>query len=162
MPTTYNWYAHCQQLADNNPDTLIFAVCNRMGHEVQMLKDAPTGDDIAEHRKYGHQREWDYWGKVYDGTNGATFGGLLMLCSKATWKAAGGFAEGLISVDSQFHKAVRNSGRSVLLGLGLYVYHWYRGGISETPKHLLKGPVWLLDGNETYTTFDKSHKVRHT
>jgi hypothetical protein len=153
MPTTYNWYKHLDELTDKYPQDYIGAVCNRMGHKAQCLAPrCPSGDNIVEHRAYGERVENNHWGKIIDITDYKTPGGILICCSRNTWSEAGGFDDGLIGVDGRFATAVKKTGRRILLARGLYLYHWYRGGDNGTPKHLLKGPTWLLDGNETFTS----------
>lgn len=65
---------------------------------------------------------------------------LLMLMSKATWEKSGGFEEGtgLLGVDTEFYKRVREIGTHILRMNGLYIFHTYRLGKSITDKsHLV-------------------------
>ena len=56
--------------------------------------------------------------------------GFLMLLSKKVWRTIGGFDEniGLLGVDTDFYKRVRQAQIPVLRMDGLYIWHTYRLG----------------------------------
>ena len=57
---------------------------------------------------------------------------------KSVWEKVGGFKEDkMLTVDNDIHRKIRISGEKVGLMKGIYVQHWYRGGIKENRQHLL-------------------------
>jgi GT2 family glycosyltransferase len=64
--------------------------------------------------------------------------GVLIVIKKSIWEKVGGFKEDkMLTIDNDIHRKIRISGGLVGLMKGIYVQHWYRGGIKENRQHLL-------------------------
>jgi GT2 family glycosyltransferase len=57
----------------------------------------------------------------------APLSGHLMLVNKDVWKIVGGFADGCLGVDNDFHRRCLAHGIRVGLMNNFYIYHFYRG-----------------------------------
>jgi GT2 family glycosyltransferase len=128
--TTSRWHAQLEAAIAARPDGSFTAVTNRIYSEWQKDKAAArlpghSADDITVHRIIGQRRLTNK--SLLDVTEqNPGWGGVLMLVSKAAWLDAGGFEDGMMCVDHQFHYALRRAGRHIFCIEGLYVYH-YRG-----------------------------------
>lgn len=87
--------------------------------------DAPKGDDIEEHRKFG-RKLWDDNGlHSTDITQAPPLSGFWILTHKKAWEKVGGFKPGQISVDNDYHIKLVQAGYEVHRMDGMYVYHHY-------------------------------------
>ena len=96
-----------------------------------------TAVDVDFHRRIGTKRLAVR--TLLDITDTAGWGGVLMLVSKRAWHRAGGFVDGMMCVDHNFHFNYRAAGGRLYLIEGLYVYHhrWTSaqpGAWKENPK----------------------------
>ncbi len=133
MLTTRQWYRQLEEAIAFRPDAGAFtAVTNRIAAPWQQVGD-PDNHDIAHHRRFGHQRLAIR--TLLDITDTKGFGGVLMCLSKAAWREAGGFKDGLLCVDHGMHFALRAAGRRTYLIDGLYLYHWRRAFGDELPEN---------------------------
>jgi hypothetical protein len=66
-----------------------------------------------------------------------------MLVRKDLWKEVGGFKSGMLSVDNDFHYKCINKKESVLLMMGVYIYHWYRWPNYGNISHLDSKAVYI-------------------
>lgn len=125
-PTTGKWHAQFTEAIEFLPHAgAIVATTNRIASDWQRVGD-PSSNDIAAHRRFGAERL-----KVrtlLDISNTKGFGGVMFAISKAAWREAGGFADGLGCVDHSIHFRLRDVGRKVYLHEGIYVYHWRHFG----------------------------------
>lgn len=126
MFTTRTWYRQLEEAIAVQPAGSFTAGTNRIRSKWQTV--AVSGDDIGHHRRIGESMAAKR--TLLDVTDTAGWGGVLMLVSKASWRAAGGFPDGLFCVDHLFHFALKAAGRRVWLIEGLYVYHW-RGSSAD-------------------------------
>jgi len=125
MFTTPHWYRQLQEAAAAAPLDLVGVVPNRCAAPWQRAREVDDNNhDVAYARAAGRKRLERR--TLLDVTDTMGIAGVAMLFSKETWAAAGGFADGLLCVDHQFHYAVRALGRRVYLHEGVYVYHWRR------------------------------------
>lgn len=131
MLTTRQWYAQLVEAVTFRPEAGAFvAMTNRIGAFWQQTGDKQC-HDIAAHREYGRQRMAVR--SLLDITDTKGFGGVLFCLSKAAWREAGGFADGLLCVDHSIHFRLRAAGRRIYLMENLYVYHWRRAFGDELP-----------------------------
>jgi len=132
MFTTDDWYKLVQDIiATNQGYGLFSAVTNRIGNPDQKFDKLEPTHDIIYHRKIGAMAMKQFGTNVMDVTDKHCISGVVMLVSKAAWKKAGGFMNGFLGVDNDFHKRIAKAGYKVGVAKGLYVYHWYRQDNSE-------------------------------
>lgn len=134
MFTTRAWYGQLVEAIEFMPGAgIISAVANRIGAHWQRADRVDRNNhDIAYHRKIGHARLLSSR-TLLDVTDTKGIGGVVLCLSKATWRDAGGFVDGILCVDHQMHFAVRRTGRRIYLLESLYVYHWRRAFGDELP-----------------------------
>ena len=108
-------------------------------------------DDIAEHRKIAKKIQEKYKSKVVDLDSilsniytDSLLSGVMILSQKKTevnLKRITGIKKllfnesGMLGVDNEFHKKAKSQGLKIGLMQGVYIYHWYRGGV-KTTNHL--------------------------
>lgn len=135
--TTPRWHRQMLDAIAAEPEGSFTAVSNRMASPWQKIEGAVIPvhhqDDLAWHRKIGAERLKNR--NLLDVTDTAGWGGVVMLISKESWAAAGGFRPGMFCVDHLMHRALRAAGRRIWIIEGLYVYHW-RG--SSRDREMLK------------------------
>jgi len=125
--TFAHWNKFLEQAIRENPEIGLFScVTNRIGTHKQRIGIAQdVNPSMLHHRLIAEQWLKQFGTKVRTDTK--TVSGLMMLFSKDTWEAVGGFAEdGMIAVDTRFSKAVYELGQKVGILEGLYVMHYYR------------------------------------
>lgn len=134
MFTTREWHRQISEAIACQPDALLTGVTNRIASPWQRAQEADANNhDMAYHRKVGQARLARR--TLLDVTDTKGVGGVLLCLSKASWRAAGGFVDGLFCVDHNMHFAMRRAGRRVFLMESLYLYHWRRAhgdGLTET------------------------------
>ena len=127
MFTTEDWYKQVEQIIEKNPEfSLLTASTNRIGNPGQRVAGIDKTHDILYHRKIGLRLQLQCCQEVQDVTSGHCISGVVMIVSKKAWKKAGGFKDGFLGVDNDFHQRVAKSGGKVGVAKGLYVYHYYR------------------------------------
>jgi GT2 family glycosyltransferase len=133
MFTTRVWFPQIVEAILAAPAAGAFtAVTNRIAAPWQQAREADTNcHDIAVHRRIGQARLKQR--TLLDITDTKGFGGVVMVLSKAAWREAGGFVDGLLCVDHQMHFALGRAGRRVYLIESLYCYHWRRAHGDELP-----------------------------
>lgn len=111
---------------------------NRVACPWQILPGVDReSDDIRYHRQIG-QSQWDHAGnRCTDVTAESPLSGVLVVVSHSAWLRFGGFADGMLGVDNEYHARLRDGGGRVARMDGVYVYHWYRGGRHRDKEHLL-------------------------
>lgn len=136
--TTRGWYPQVlRAIAENPRGGLFTAVTNRIGRKTQIPAGAPTGHDMREHFAFGAKLAEQHGASVRDVTRESPISGVVMILSRETWTAMGGFDDGFFGVDNAAHRDVARIGKRVFLMPGLYVYHWYRAdgvGHVNAPK----------------------------
>jgi hypothetical protein len=152
--TTKHWQDQIAEAIAFKPDAGAFtAVANRMGAPWQKVggKEMEECHDMERHYAFGEDRV-----KVrtlLDVTETKGFGGVVIVLSKAAWRRAGGFADGLLCVDHSMFFALRSKGLRSYVIEGLYVYHRRRafaGG--ELPKDTPRAANCLCRGDEKMPT----------
>lgn len=111
---------------------------NRVACPWQILPGVDQmSDDVRRHRRIG-QAQWDIEGpRCTDVTDNSPLSGVLMVVSRESWLRFGGFLDGMLGVDNEYHQRIRDAGGRVARMDGIYVYHWYRGGCHSDKGHLL-------------------------
>lgn len=133
MPTTREWFRQIAEAIAVVPDAgAIVAVTNRIDAQWQRAQEAdPDSHDIGYHTAIGLQRLKRR--TLLDITDTKGFGGVMFAVSKAAWRDAGGFADGLLCVDHSLHFGLQRAGRRVYLHEGLYCYHRRRAFVGPLP-----------------------------
>ena len=135
MFTTSDWYHQLEEIIESKPDAGLFTCnTNRIGNPHQKpFNIHQDNHDIRFHRKVGSDIQRSRRLVLRDVTDGQLISGVMLLLSKKTWKACGGFKAGFLSVDNDIHSKVKSLGKKVYIMDGVYVYHWYRftGGTSH-------------------------------
>jgi GT2 family glycosyltransferase len=136
--TTRYWYDQIARAIASTPNiSVITAVTNRIANARQRARGAPVDHDMRNHRKFGTAQLAKYGHRLVDITNDGPISGVVIVLSKAAWRACGPLPSGLLGVDNHLHASLRSAGRRVFLMPGLYVYHWYRGDGDKS--HLRRG-----------------------
>jgi len=114
-------------------------VTNRVNCPYQIAPgvDIKTNDQ-EYHRNFG-DRIWELYGnQVMDVTKNMELSGVFIAIKKSVWEKVGGFKEDkMLTIDNDIHRKIRLINEKVGLMKGIYVQHWYRGGIKENKQHLL-------------------------
>ena len=115
---------------------LFTSVTNRVGTKYQCVEGTWEIEDMNTHRNIGKMLQLNRRLEIEDITNSAPFSGVLMLVKKSAWTNSSKFKEsGLLGIDNSIHYAIRNIGGRVGLMKGVYVMHYYRGGVGND-RHL--------------------------
>lgn len=124
MFTTLKWNEQIRGAIEAAPLGTFTGVTNRIWSPWQRVTEGEKlPDDIVQHRALGERLLAKKTLKdVTDWRPG--WGGMLMVVSKQTWLAAGGFRDGMECVDHHFHQAVAGAGLRLYCIEGLYVYHF--------------------------------------
>ena len=138
MFTTPNFGHQLEEIINEYKDFDLFTcVTNRVGTRYQCVDGLWNVEDMTTHRNVGKMLQLNKRLVVEDITDYAPLSGVLMLVKKSAWKESQGFKEaGLLGVDNSIHYAIRNIGGKVGLMHGIYVQHYYRGGIPQNNDHL--------------------------
>lgn len=152
MPTTRDWYRQIADAVRFKPDAgAIVAITNRIAAPWQKAPGVDEENhDIGYHTKVGLERLRVRTLLDISGTKG--FGGVMFAVSRASWAAAGGFADGLLCVDHSLHFRLQAVGRRVYLHEGLYVYHRRRAFVGELPRDTPRAVGCPCRGPETMPT----------
>ena len=135
MFTTIDWYKLLQDVITGNPEySLLTAVTNRIGNAQQKFANLKQTHDMVYHRGIGATALSQAGNTVMDVSNSHCISGVVMLIKKSAWKKAGGFKDGFLGIDNDFHKRIVKSGGKVGVCRGLYIYHWYRADESSQLK----------------------------
>jgi hypothetical protein len=152
MQTTRDWYALLTEAIAFQPAAGAFvAVTNRIDAVWQRAAEAdPENHDIGYHTRVGLERLKRR--TLLDITSTKGFGGVFFAVSKAAWRRAGGFADGLLCVDHSIHFGLQRTCRSVYLIEGLYVYHRRRAFVGPLPPDTPKAAGCPCRGREELPT----------
>lgn len=134
MWTTKGWHGQVLEAIEREPETGLFTcVTNRIGCGWQKARSVdPRNHNVAYHREFGRRLAEIHGSRTDDVTewekqpSGRPLSGVVMVVSKRSWEAVGGFKNGFLTVDNDMHARMRRKGLTVRLLLGVYVYHWYR------------------------------------
>lgn len=150
--TTRDWYRQLVEAIAFKPDAGAFvAVTNRIDATWQRAAESDRENhDIGYHTRIGLARLQVR--TLLDITDTKGFGGVCFALSKAAWREAGGFADGLLCVDHSIHFRLRAAGRRMYLHEGLYVYHRRRAFIGKLPDDTPRAANCPCRGDEPMPT----------
>lgn len=132
MFTTTDWYKQLYEIIAANPEYgCLSAITNRVGNPEQKVANLKDTHDIIYHRRIGIAAQLQKRTEVMDVTNTHCISGVVILVKKSTWKKAGGFKDGFLGVDNDFHQRIVKAGLKVGVMRGIYVYHFYRAENSK-------------------------------
>ncbi len=124
--TTYDWYPQLEQIIKQNPTVGAFTgVTNRVYCKWQLANVDRTTNDIVYHRQMGKEIQTKSRLVVTNRTNHPWMSGMLIVIKKSCWKKIGGFRNGVLGVDNDFHMRLRKHHEKLFCIEGLYVYHYY-------------------------------------
>lgn len=160
--TTPNFGDQIADVVKKYPECGFFTCyTNRVGYAPQIYPFVDkNNNDIAYHRKVGKSLQDEYWDKCEPLSPNSKHGllsGVMMLIRKNLWREVGGFKNGMLSVDNDFHAKCIDKGKVVYLMLGVYIYHWYRWPNYGNISHLKSGGVKDVTKNKK-----KNKKVVYT
>lgn len=139
MPTTPDYGTLIEDIILAHPEVSAFtAMTNRVNCPWQVYEAAWNSDDMVFHRNLGKQIK-EHWGtQVADVTYAKhLMSGFFLCIKKSLWNEIGGAREhGMLGVDNNIHRRIRDVGDQLWLAKGLYFYHWYRGGNRHDTSHL--------------------------
>lgn len=136
--TTSDYGTIIEECIMNYPGVEAFtAKTNRVGCSWQIAKESVWScDDMREHRRIGELYRDINGLKCKDRTDDKLFSGFFLVIKKSAWDAIGGAPDGMLGVDNAIHKRLREHGMRLYQMMGLYLYHWYRGGNKGDKAHL--------------------------
>ena len=136
MFTTPIWYRQLCEAIEQEPDGTFVARTNRAGQPlVGIAKDEhrwqiPIGVDMENHDMWYHRglgAEFAKDATLRDVTDiGKAMCGVMILISKPTWRAVGGFRNAWGYLDWALHLDLQRAQRRLFCLQGVYVYHWKR------------------------------------
>ena len=151
MFTTPYWHRQLTAAVLKEPEGSFGGMASRIKCPYQLLDGGLhiKNHDIKYHRAIGEKLRLAKGDSLLDVTGfSRTPSGFLILLSKKTWRAIGGFPHGLHLLDKTIWMSVFRMGRRIFIIEGLYLYHWHRGN----QEAYMEGP-WVLhhtlpDGQE--------------
>lgn len=133
-----NFYGNIiAEAIEANPDYALYTCyTNRIGCQTQLSPYSNwLSDDIAYHRDIA-DKHWRKGGTgVIDITDGDLISGHMLAINVEKFKDAMPLPDMGIGCDNEIHKRLRDAGHKIGLMLGIYVYHWYRGGNKANKEH---------------------------
>lgn len=127
MWTTEDWFEQLGNILAANPEYGLLTACaNRIGNPEQKISNLQDTHDMLYHRAIGRQLREQGDLTIKDVTNTHCVSGVVILVKKSVWKKAGGFKNGFLGVDNDFHQRVAKAGFKIGVMRGIYVYHCYR------------------------------------
>lgn len=162
--TTPNFGDQILDVVSKYPECGFFTCyTNRVGYAPQVYPFVDKdNNDIDYHRTVGKSLQQEYWDKcepISSNSESGLLSGVMMLIRKDLWKELGGFKDGMLSVDNDFHRKCIDAGKPVYLMIGVYIYHWYRwpnyGNVSHLKSVGVKDVV-------NHSNYKKNKKVVYT
>ncbi len=152
MTVTRSWVDQIYEAIAFKPDAgAIVAVTNRIDAAWQRAEESDRDNhDMGYHVAIGRERLKRR--TLLDITDTKGFGGVLFAVSKDAWRAAGGFADGLLCVDHSLHFGLQRAGRRVYLHEGLYCYHLRRAFVGPLPPDTPRAANCPCRGSELMPT----------
>lgn len=125
-----NWYKICTAAIETigHDAGWITGVTNRIACPFQICYDAPKDDDIMAHMAYAKNRYSRHQANAHliDKDNMLLeLSGFMILTHKEAWEATGGFCDGFLGVDNDYHRKILAAGYNTYVLPGLYMYHIY-------------------------------------
>jgi len=129
MPLHPRFAYQCYDAITAHPEASFTCLTNRVASEWQLARDSNWWQDDIWEQTLLAAKIFSTPPLYPDHTHSSPLAGHMILLSKTTWEAVGGFKEeGVLGVDGDFHIRLRNAGLSLRLMDSTYIYHWYRGG----------------------------------
>jgi GT2 family glycosyltransferase len=129
---TPDWYRLFDDASQKVPDCgFITARTNRVYSQWQregVPQRLQTSEDMGDHFSYGIECAKHYGARMLPCGDEEFLSGVCFLVSKRTWREIR-FREGLAGVDYAFHLDCLAAKKSCFILPGVYVYHWYGGGL---------------------------------
>jgi GT2 family glycosyltransferase len=136
MPTTYDWQNQIESIIEKNPSIGAFtAKTNRVFCKWQLAPVDRSSNDIAYHRDQGQAILNKFGTKLRNVTTASPMSGVVIVLKKSTWKKIGGFKDGMLGVDNDFHNRLRKKQERLFLMEGIYFYHWYSNSNLEGKRN---------------------------
>lgn len=127
--TTQYYGDHLEQMIRDNPGVMAFTcITNRINNKHQKAKSIDRrNDDMKYHCAKGEAFWNKYSTTCIDVTEGhGLMSGVLFFIKKELWTKIGGVqTRGMLGVDNEIHKKIRNAGAKLFLMKGFYIYHRY-------------------------------------
>lgn len=148
--TTSNFGDQISDVIKKYPECRFFTCyTNRVGYPPQVYPYVDKdNNDINYHRKVGKSLQAEYWDRcepIPSDIKAGLLSGVMMLVRKDLWKEVGGFKDGMLSVDNDFHVKCIDKKQPVYLMMGVYIYHWYRWPNYGNVSHLKNGGNGVKD-----------------
>ena len=139
LPTTPDYGSLIEQIIIEHPEVEAFtAMTNRVRCPWQLAPVDWDNDNIGYHRMVGAGLKATHGTRIEDMTQARVFSGFFLCIRKSLWSRIGGAKEaGMLGIDNNLHRRIRNAGAKLYLAKGLYFYHWYRGGDTNDTRHLI-------------------------
>ena len=124
------WYDVCVKVIEElgYQAAFITAVCNSIAQGLQLCREAPQGHDVLCHMNYAKKRAIEFGSKAIfvDKKVGNQLSGFFFITHREAWKKVGGFCNGFLGVDNDYHGRIEHHGYDAYIIPGLYMYHTYR------------------------------------
>ncbi len=137
MHTSHIAPLRIKDVIEANPKYGMFScMTNRVGTKEQVYSQSLwDNDSIDKHWKVGEML-WELYGTSVK-VAVKPISGVMILTSKRSWIKSGGFKDGLLGVDNEYHYSMKKAGIKTGIMEGIYVLHYYRNGDINDTKHLL-------------------------
>lgn len=133
--TTYDYGRQIEEILEKHPEyDLWTGLTNRIGTHWQRALVQDT-NDMEYHRIVGATLLKENRTEVRDVTRMSPISGFFFVVKKSAWIDID--LDGMLGIDNKIHYNIRDNGGVIGQMLGLYVYHWYRGG-TNNKSHLMK------------------------
>lgn len=123
------WYGSCKKAIQTlgHCTGLISCRTNAVACPHQIIKGHGGNHNLDYHTEVAMQRATDYAGQYTDITDAIVpISGFFILTHKKAWQDAGGFSEGFLGVDNEYHRRIQKAGYRVFIIEELYCYHRYK------------------------------------
>lgn len=122
-----NWHKICLKAIEKFGHTAGWLSCrtNRIACPHQLWYNEAEGDDLKKHLEIAFERAESQKGIYTDVTDLGFLSGFFILTHKEAWQKSGGFVEGFLGVDNNYHISLKNAGYKILVMEELYCYHRY-------------------------------------
>lgn len=125
----HTWHATCLDAIKSLGHRAGWISCrtNAVACPHQVIKGHLKNHDLNYHTEIAKKREIDYPGVYTDVTDAIVpLSGFFILTHRKAWEDAGGFPEGFLGVDNQYHRRLAKAGYRVFVMEELYCYHRYK------------------------------------
>ena len=137
--TTPDYGTLIEEVIKLNPTIDMFTCyTNRVNCKWQIHPDVDVySNDMSYHMLFGKQIKEHNQTKCTDCTNGQLFSGMFFIIKKSAWNKIGKAKQyGMLGIDNDIHKKIKQHKMKLYRMDGLYVYHWYRNNRPNYKDHL--------------------------